>query len=419
MDLRSSPYTPGAGVEPMVLAGWGDILDRFEVTMDRLEAGKSAYAPLITGSRGSGKTVLLNTLLHRARVRGWFVGVEEVIPGTPLPALIALLAHDVLMQMSSRHRLTKRVKRALGVLKAFSAVSVAGLRLEINTEAVTGTADTGIFDLDLRRLFVEIGELAQLQSIGVIFALDEIHTLNSSDLSSVDSALHGTAQRQLPVAFLGAGLFPSWQSSGLEESDPSSTSTYPARSDTLSFVRLEPLSLNESRKALQAPAELEGGCFTDAALDDAIRFCQGNPWLIQFVGEVSWDIAEEFPINAEVAHQALAQVQDRLNQSYFPRLLRNCTEGEISILSAVAKAGGRDAQASRLPRPAGCDPDRFNQIIANLARRDLLAFNDPYIRHNPNFSVSFPVPRLAEYLQLGPTCSGAATASDILSARTL
>ncbi|UUU30901.1 ATP-binding protein [Streptomyces sp. CA-210063] len=401
MDLRSSPYTPGAGVEPAVLAGCEEILDRFDVALDRLEAGKSAHTPLITGSRGSGKTVLFNTLLRRARDRGWFVGAEEALPGTPLSALIAILSQDVLMQMSSRHRFAERVKRALGILKAFSAVSVAGVSLEINTEAVTGTADTGILELDLRRLFVEIGEIAKLQSIGVIFALDEAHTLDRDDFSIIDSALHGTAQRQLPVAFLGAGLFPSWQPSGNEELDPSITSSYAARSDTLSYVRLDPLSFREARAALLAPAESEGVSFTEEALNETIQFCQGNPWLIQFTGEAAWEVAKESPVTANVMREALRQVQDRLDQSFFPRLLRNCNADEIKILAGIAEAGGRDVQAPCIPRPEECSEKEFNRTIANLARQDLLVIKYRRRPLRDNFSLTLSVPRLTEYLK-GP-----------------
>jgi hypothetical protein len=164
--------------------------------------------------------VLFNEMVRRARERGWYAGAEETVPGTPLVALIALMARDVLLEMSRRHRAAEKVKRAMGVLKAFASVSVVGVRLDINAEAVTGTADTGILELDLRRLFVTIGALAQLQGVGALFALDEVHAIGNSDLYTFNSALHATAQQELPVAFVGAGLFPSWQGSGPPEEDP-------------------------------------------------------------------------------------------------------------------------------------------------------------------------------------------------------
>jgi hypothetical protein len=52
--------------------------------------------------------------------------------------------------MSGRHRAQERVRRALGVLKAFSAVSAFGIELNIDAEKVSGTADSGVFERGLR-----------------------------------------------------------------------------------------------------------------------------------------------------------------------------------------------------------------------------------------------------------------------------
>lgn len=237
----------------MTLAGRDDVLERFDVTLSRLESGRPDVAPLITGSRGLGKTVLLNKLVQNAKQRGWFVASEEAIPGTPLSALIAILAHEVLLEMSRRHRIAANVRRVLGILKAFTAVSALGVTLNIDADAVTGTADTGIFSRDLRRLFIEIGTLAQQQSVGVVFALDELHTLYETELEDLNSALHQTAQRQLPVAFIGAGLFPSWQKSGNQNVDPTIVDSYPARMSASTYIRLKPLDVEASKRALAGP----------------------------------------------------------------------------------------------------------------------------------------------------------------------
>lgn len=381
-----------------MLAGREDVLERFEVTLDRLEAGQSADAPLITGSRGLGKTVLVNTLVRKARERGWFVGAQEAIPQTPLPALIALMARDVLMEMSTRHRAADRARRALGILKAFASVSIVGVRLNINTEAVTGTADTGILELDLRRLFVEIGEIAQLQDIGVLFALDEVQTIPHKELRVLHSALHGTAQLGLPVAFLGAGLFPSWQGSGSAEPDPMSTSTYQGRSETLSFVRLDPLSPAEARRALTEPAAGEGVTFTQEALERAVRFCEGSPWLLQFAGEAVWELAPASPIGQDAMRAALARVQDRLDSVYFPRLLRNCSAAELRVLRAIAAAGGRgvDADAVRATIAGSVDVHGFLVAVDSLTRQDLIVEGARSGDAEPP-RLSLSVPRLAAY----------------------
>jgi hypothetical protein len=339
MDPRLSPYSPGAGTRPVAFRGREDIVEEFEIILDRLEAGRAAAAPLITGPRGSGKTVLFNALVDLARARGWAVGAEEAVPGAPLPTLVALLAREALLSMSTRHRLTDRIRRALGVLKAFASVSVVGIRLDIDVDAVTGTADTGILELDLRRLLVELGEIAAAQGTGVLFALDEVHTLGQEDLRHLDSALHATAQRGLPVAFLGSGLFPSWQRGDTLDVASPFASSFGARVGSLTSVRLRPLEAVHAERVLVDSAETENARFTASALAEAVAFCEGNPWLLQSVGAYAWEAADSSPVQADDVLAAIRQIEARLHEWFFPRLLRSCSEQELRVLSSLAGAG--------------------------------------------------------------------------------
>ena len=290
MDPRVNPYVPGAGVQPAALIGREAIIREFGDGIHRLQHGRPATTPLITGPRGSGKTVLVNHLLETAGRQGWYTAHEEVIPDVTLAQLVAVMAREVLLQMSGRHRAQRQVRRALGVLKAFSAVSAFGIELNIDAERVSGIADSGMFERDLRQLFIEIGELARLQSSGVLIALDELHVLGERGLGTLYSALHQTAQRNLPVALIGGGLFPSWQS-GAESPDPTRVSSYPARMTTRSYVRLEPLDPLESSRLLTQTADTKGVAWSEGALGLATDFCEGNPWVLQMVGSESWDAA--------------------------------------------------------------------------------------------------------------------------------
>ncbi|MGY0063374.1 ATP-binding protein [Streptomyces sp. LZ34] len=336
MDPRLSPYTPGAGVQPTYLAGRGDVIEEFNVALDRMQDGKPATLPFITGARGSGKTALFNRLLDAARGRGWCVGAEEAIPGTHLSALIAILASEALHSMSRRHRMTAGIKRALGVLKAFTSVSVAGVSLNLDVDAVAGTADTGIFDLDLRRLIIEIGEAAQDSSIGVLLALDEAQMVPQEQFRPLDAALHAVAQRRLPVGFLACGLFPSWQGTGPEEDEPSFYSSAAARLGADKYMRLLPLSRVEARNTLALPAREANADFSPEALEEAVQFSQGNPWLIQLIGDRTWRGAEGPRIDLPAVKAACERVRRDLDEWYFPRILRECTDAERQVLRVIA-----------------------------------------------------------------------------------
>ena len=60
MDPIRNPYAPGAGQRPPELAGRDRELRQFEVTLERVAAGRPERSMVLSGLRGVGKTVLLN-----------------------------------------------------------------------------------------------------------------------------------------------------------------------------------------------------------------------------------------------------------------------------------------------------------------------------------------------------------------------
>jgi hypothetical protein len=397
MDRRQDPYEPGGGMRPVALVGRSKILADFELALDRLQDARSAVAPIITGPRGSGKTVLLKELVTKAREREWFAASEEVSSSMPLPALVALLAHETLMQMSGKKRAADRVRRALGVLKAFSSVSVLGVKLNIEVEAVTGTADTGMFDRDLRRLFVELGETAREQGVGIVFALDEVHVLAQKELDSLNAALHATAQERLPVAFIGSGLFPSWQS-GSEKPDPTRITSYAARMNAPAYVRLNPFSPQDSRAAFTEPVATENVEFTEAALEAAVNYCEGNAWLIQLLGKAVWEAAEASPIDERAVAAGEHVVQRQLDEWFFPRLLRDCERDEMELLTELALASSDWVRFSDIQGALSLGTEEAIHAIGRLAQRDIVSLDYVgNIRHG-DFSMRFSVPRLRAHL---------------------
>jgi Cdc6-like AAA superfamily ATPase len=67
MDPIKNRYTPGAGTRPSELAGRDEEIENFKILLGRLRDGRSEQSQIITGLRGVGKTVLLNTFETRQR----------------------------------------------------------------------------------------------------------------------------------------------------------------------------------------------------------------------------------------------------------------------------------------------------------------------------------------------------------------
>ena len=163
MDPIRNPYAPGAGQRPPELAGRDRELKQFAVTLERVAAGRPDRSMVLSGLRGVGKTVLLNSLRSLAVQRAWGTGKIEARPDQSLRLPLAQAVHAAIREVSHRHRDPDRVDEVTGVLKSFA------LRTELKdrkasprqnrgsrrpmSSATTGRADSGDLELDLIELF--------------------------------------------------------------------------------------------------------------------------------------------------------------------------------------------------------------------------------------------------------------------------
>ena len=92
--MTSNPFTPTFGVSPPLLVGRED--EAGAAFLDAMDDGPGSpgRAVLFTGTRGSGKTVMLNAVEDVAHTRGWFVlsettrdGVARDLAHTTIPTL--------------------------------------------------------------------------------------------------------------------------------------------------------------------------------------------------------------------------------------------------------------------------------------------------------------------------------------------
>ena len=78
MNRRMNPFKPTAGGEPPLLIGRERVIRDFDKGLDN-GVGAPGRIMLITGARGTGKTVMLTVLGDKARAYKWDV-IEETAP---------------------------------------------------------------------------------------------------------------------------------------------------------------------------------------------------------------------------------------------------------------------------------------------------------------------------------------------------
>src|SRR5579862_7730166 len=214
VDPVRNPYAPGAGQRPPELAGREREIGQFEVVLERVARARPERSMVLTGLRGVGKTVLLNTFRSMALQRLWGTGKLEARPDQSIRRPVASALHMAVRELAPRHRAPDRIDDFLGVLKAFAlrdpkapkGVAAGSLNLGIDVPAARGRADSGDLEVDLTELFTDAASVAADLGVGIALFIDEMQDVPAPDVSALCAACHELSQVGGPLIVVGAGL---------------------------------------------------------------------------------------------------------------------------------------------------------------------------------------------------------------------
>ncbi|HYB22549.1 MAG TPA: ATP-binding protein [Solirubrobacteraceae bacterium] len=382
---RENPYTPGAGHKPPTLAGRDGDLEGFQSLLERLAAGAYERSLIYSGLRGVGKTVLLMELDVLASEAGWAsTDVQEVGSQPDFRVTFARMATRLLREMSRRHRIEERVRRALGVVKAFSVVAPAGVQFKLDVEAAAGIADSGDSEQDLTDLVAEIGEVARATGAGALFLIDEMHNLDSPSLAAICIAFQAVSRKSLPVALVGAGL-PDLQARLM--------SAKPYADRLFAHHELGRLTDAAARAALVQPAASRGVDLQEQAARQVVREAAGYPYFLQEYGLELWNHAESSPITLADVQAVHEIVTDSLARNFFGTRFQLATDAEQRYLAAMASLGEPPYGSGEVARAYGAKDQRGVSII-----RDAL-IGKGLIWAPRRGKLDFTVPLFDEYLR--------------------
>jgi hypothetical protein len=384
VDPVKNPYNPGAGTRPPALVGRDGEITAMDVALQRLLRGTNGRSQLLTGLRGVGKTVLLNEFEDLARGRGYFHEHIEVSEDGSLAPLLASALRRVLLAMEARKRIGEAVRRALGVVKAFSIRIPDGPALSIDVDAVFGPADSGDLASDLAGLFVEVGEVARAHSTGILLTIDELHYVDMPTMTALVVGLHRAAQLTLPIAIAGAGLPTLAILTG-------EAKTYAERMFT--FPRIGSLTEEQASEALRTPAADDGVWWNEDALARVLEMTECFPYFLQEFGKLAWDVAEG------PEHIALADVERsiplataELDDGFFRVRSGSTSDAERVYLRAMAELGSGSVRSSDVARMLGKTPQGVSPVRDALIKRALC--------YSPRYGeIAFTVPLFDRYMK--------------------
>lgn len=374
-----NPYNPGAGRPPPALVGRGRELETFDIAVQRLTLGRSAKSQLLTGLRGTGKTVLLRELGRIADHHDWVHEKIEATEDLAFVEVISILVSGALLRLRVHDRIRDRAIRALGALTAFRVahrVPDIGIDVDLGVEPAVGRADTGILAEDLAELFIEIGEVARAADLGVLLTIDELQYVSQANLAALIVGLHRVSQEQLPLMVAGAGL-PTLP--GLVgEAKP-----YAER--LFDFHEINSLTPDDARLALSHPAEAEGVAWSDAALESVLELTRGYPYFLQEFGKHAWDVAAGPDIRQADVDAAAPIAWSELDVGFFRARLDRTTDAERAYLRAMAQLGPGPVGSGEVVKALAKTTAQTGSVRDALIkrgliyspRRDRLAFTAP------------------------------------------
>ena len=353
MDPVRNPYAPGAGQRPPELAGRDGELEAFEVMLTRVGRGRPERSIVLTGLRGVGKTVLLNTLRSQAVRRGWGTGKVEARPEQSLRRPLAAALHLAVRELSAPAERDRARPRRAQVLRAAPQLlrhqGPRPLAAAASTcRSSSGRADSGDMEIDLVELLVDIGGLAGDCGRGVAVFLDEMQDLGAEDVSALCAAAHEISQAGLPFVVVGAGL----------PHLPAVLSASKSYSERLfRYARIDRLDREAADRALTAPAKEEDAEFTPDALDAMYDATAGYPYFVQEYGKTVWDVATRSPVTADDVRVAVPIAEAELAVGFFGSRYERATPAEREYLRAMADVLAQPRDAVEADGPARADGD--------------------------------------------------------------
>ncbi len=347
----ANPYTPAPGAPPSELAGRDTLLAAADAALARVSAGAPAESLLLTGLRGSGKTVLLAALQDRAAAAGHHAArLDAPTDGALAPALVAPL-RDLLARLSagSGPDAAPALRRARRLLARVSP-------------APDPTAAAADPSAPLGALLAALAEAARAAGTPVTLLVNGLHRLSPADLSALVLAAHDLSRRRLPLLIFGAGLpcLPAL-----------SAAARPHAAALFRHPLLGALPPDDARAALLRPAARLGVPFAPDALDELLRVTGAHPFALQAWAATVWDRLDAPRITLRDIRRAAPDATARLDATVFRPRLDEATPAGRRYLHALAEAGTpcTSAAAALL---LGKGTSAFGPVRDSLLRRALI-----------------------------------------------
>ncbi len=327
-----NPFRPGAGHTPPYLAGRETERQEFEQLLAQDIVFKNL---VITGLRGVGKTVLLDSLKPVAMERSWFWVGTDMSESTSVSeaSLIVRLITDLSVVTSG---ISIGPPRTTGFVPNPEAPPQT---LDFQTLAQICDATPGLNSDKLRAVLETVWRCVEAVGMrGVVFAYDEAQNLadhreNEEYPLSLLLEVFQSVQRQGMRLLLVLTGLPTLFARLVE------ARTYAER--MFRILSLERLSYRDTAEAILKPIERESppaAGFNEHNIDAIYRFTLGYPYFIQYVCREVFDLwLQNTAAGEELREIPFTEITRKLDSDFFAGRWARATDRQRDLLGVIAR----------------------------------------------------------------------------------
>lgn len=329
----NNPFRPGAGHKPPYLAGRNIETKEFE---DLLKQNIIFQNVILTGLRGIGKTVLLESYKPLANNARWLwagtdcsesASVSEQSMALRLITDVALITSNIEIEITANAQ--------IGFMNTNDKTKTI---LDFNFLTTLYSATPGLVSDKLKKILEIVWNGLKDTGIkGVIFAYDEAQTLSDHaedkqyPLSLLLDVFQSTQKKGIPFMLVLTGL-PTLLTKLVE------TRTYTER--LFRVIMLDRLNEQESKDAILKPLQSEKYTviFDEETIKIIIKQSGGYPYFIQFICKEIYDIFTQNLMGGQALTVPVDAILQKLDNDFFLGRWAKATDRERELMTIIAES---------------------------------------------------------------------------------
>ncbi len=367
--MFANPFTPIFGGKPGVFFGRERILYLFDHAM--IDTGSDDRAMFITGTRGSGKTALLEQLSMRAGAKKRMV--IDLGPENTIAQLIHALA--------GFDEVTKTVSPQANV-------NVLGIGAGVSAGSVSKKEIIGRENLQSLLL-----ETCSNSKNGILVTVDEVQKVPMEDVSSLCNAFQMASRKGYDIMLVVAGLPYAYSDIIKHEG-----CTYLRRA---SHEELGLFTWEEADEAFKKMfSGIRGLNVDDEIIKELNQSSYGHPYLMQLLGyhliqQINdQDPGKKYKVTEKDARKAVENAVFAYEQRALKPLMEELPNSEKAYLTKMSECLDEDrlAETADIARGMGVSQNKLSRSRAYLINQGIIAAPE-------RGKVMFCIPYLADYVK--------------------